>query len=413
MLKMTEFFTLVAPEEARKHILQYITPLKDTETIPAVEAIGRVLAEAVTSPQTLPEFRRSTVDGYAVRAADTLGASDTLPAYLKLIGEVAMGQVSSLEVGEGELAIVHTGGHVPGGADAVVMIEYTHRTGDAEVEVRRPAAEGENVIQPGEDIEEGELILPVGHRLQEQDIGGLMAIGQTEVTVTRQPRVVVFATGDEVIPPDQATQPGQVRDINSYTVSALAEGAGAIAVRGGILPDDFYTIYEKVRAALDDGADMIVLSAGSSVSVRDVTADVYNKLGEPGVLVHGIATKPGKPTILGVAEGVPLVGLPGNPVSAFVQFLMICTPVIYRLQGASVPRSLMVQARLKANVASVAGREDYVPTRLIEQEGELVADPIFFKSNLIFTLVKADGLIRVPLDTTGLEAGDMVDVRLL
>jgi molybdopterin molybdotransferase len=413
MAAMTEFFNLVAPEEARKHILQHITPLKDAETIPAVEAIGRVLAEAVTSPQTLPEFRRSTVDGYAVRAADTLGASDTLPAYLALIGEVAMGQVSSLDVGDGELAVVHTGGHVPDGADAVVMIEYTHRTGDAEVEVRRPAAEGENVIQPGEDIEVGDLILPVGHRLQEQDIGGLMAIGQTEVTVARQPRVVVFATGDEVIPPDQATQPGQVRDINSYTVSALAEGAGAIAVRGGILPDDFDTIYGKVRAALDDGADMIVLSAGSSVSVRDVTADVYNKLGEPGVLVHGIATKPGKPTILGVAEGVPLVGLPGNPVSAFVQFLMICTPIIYQLQGASVPRSLMVQARLKANVASVAGREDYVPTQLMEREGELVADPIFFKSNLIFTLVKADGLIRVPLDATGLEAGDMVDVRLL
>lgn len=410
---MTEFFNLVAPEEARKRILQLVTPLEGTETIPTSDAVGRVLAEAVISPQTLPEFRRSERDGYAVRAADTLGASDTLPAYLKLVGEVVMARMASFEVGEGELAVVHTGGHIPEGADAVVMLEYTHRTGDAEVEVRRPVAVGENLIQPGEDIQTGDLIMPMGHRLREQDIGGLMAIGCSEVKVTRRPRVVVFATGDEVIPPDRDTGPGQVRDVNSYTVAALAERAGADAVRGGILPDDFDTILSHAQAALDDGADMIVLSAGSSVSVRDVTADVYNRLGEPGVLVHGIATKPGKPTILGMAGGVPLVGLPGNPVSAFVQFLMICTPILYQLQGAPVPQNLMVRARLGANVASVAGREDYVPTRLIQQGGELVADPIFFKSNLIFTLVKANGLIRVPLDTTGLEAGDVVDVRLL
>lgn len=410
---MTEFFNLVAPEEARIRILQLVTPLEGTETIPTSDAVGRVLAEAVISPQTLPEFRRSERDGYAVRAADTLGASDTLPAYLKLVGEVVMARMASFEVGEGELAVVHTGGHIPEGADAVVMLEYTHRTGDAEVEVRRPVAVGENLIQPGEDIQTGDLIMPMGHRLREQDIGGLMAIGCSEVKVTRRPRVVVFATGDEVIPPDRDTGPGQVRDVNSYTVAALAERAGADAVRGGILPDDFDTILSHAQAALDDGADMIVLSAGSSVSVRDVTADVYNRLGEPGVLVHGIATKPGKPTILGMAGGVPLVGLPGNPVSAFVQFLMICTPILYQLQGAPVPQNLMVRARLGANVASVAGREDYVPTRLIQQGGELVADPIFFKSNLIFTLVKANGLIRVPLDTTGLEAGDVVDVRLL
>src|SRR5690606_18477817 len=210
----------------------------------------------------------------------------------------------------GELAVVHTGGNVPDGADAVVMIENTNRTGEQEVEVRRPVAEGENVIQPGEDINTGDLILPQGHRLREQDIGGLMAVGYTEVRVARRPRVVVFATGDEVIPPAEQTQPGQVRDINSYTISALAEQAGAVATRGGILPDDFDTILARTHEAIEQGADMVVLSAGSSVSVRDVTADVYNRLGEPGVLVHGIATKPGKPTILGVGNGIPLIGLP-------------------------------------------------------------------------------------------------------
>lgn len=409
---MPEFFNLIPPEEARKRILAHVEPLGETEQLLTIEALGRVLARSVTSPQVLPEFRRSTVDGYAVRARDTHGASDTLPAYLQLIGEVSMGQVTNLTLSEGELAIVHTGGHVPDGADAVVMIEDTNRTADDEVEVRKPVAEGENVIQPGEDIAAGDLILEAGHRLREQDVGGLLAVGITEVTVSRRPRVAVFATGDEVVPPESQTVPGQVRDINSYTIAALAERAGAIAIRGGILPDDFDTILARVKDVIEDGADMVVLSAGSSVSVRDVTADVYNRLGEPGVLVHGVATKPGKPTILGVGDGVPLVGLPGNPVSAYVQFLMVCTPIIYRLQGGEAPPNIFVRARLGANVASLAGREDYVPTRLMDNGDELVADPIFFKSNLIFTLVKADGLIRVPLNAGGVAAGEIVEVRL-
>lgn len=409
---MPEFFNLIPPEEARQRILSHIQPLAEVETVPAREAIGRALSGAVTSPQVLPEFRRSTVDGYAVRAADTHGASDTLPAYLEWVGEVPMGTVTDMALGAGQLATVHTGGHIPDGADAVVMIEVTERTGEREVEVRKPVASGENVILPGEDINAGDVILPAGHVLRVQDIGGLMAVGITEVTVARRPRVAVFATGDEVVPPEEQTRPGQVRDINSHTVSMLAEGAGAQAIRGGILPDNFDTILSRVQAAISDGADMVVLSAGSSVSVRDVTADVYNRLGEPGVLVHGIATKPGKPTILGVGNGIPLIGLPGNPVSAFVQFLMVCTPVIYRLQGAETPRHLFVRARLKTNVASTAGREDYVPTRLIEEDGELVADPIFFKSNLIFTLVHADGLLRVPLNAGGITAGEMVEVRV-
>jgi len=409
---MPEFFTLLPPDEARARILAHLRPLAEIETCPTVEALGRVLAADLTSPHGLPEFRRSTVDGYAVRAQDTFGASDTLPAYLKLIGEVPMGRPAELVVAPGTLAVVHTGGNVPAGADAVVMIETTHRIGEDEVEVRRPVAPGENVIEPGEDIRAGDLILPRGHRLREQDIGGLMAVGLTQVQVVRQPRVAIFATGDEVIEPAQPTQPGQVRDINSYTVAALAERAGAVAIRGGILPDDFDTIAAHTRAALDRGADMVVLSAGSSVSVRDMTAEVFNQLGKPGVLVHGIATRPGKPTILGMAGNAPLVGLPGNPVSAFVQFLMVVTPILYRLQGAEVPRSLFVRARLAANVASTAGREDYVPIRLVDREGELWAEPILFKSNLIFTLVKADGLMRVPLNATGLEAGDSVEVRL-
>ncbi len=410
---MPEFFTLVAPDNARHKILEVVRPVGDVETLATGDALGRTLAVDVTSPQILPEFRRSTVDGYAVRAQDTFGASESLPAYLKLIGEVPMGRAAEVSVAAGQLALVHTGGMIPEGADAVVMIENTQHAAQDEVEVRRPAAPGENVIQPGEDIQPGEPILSEGGILRAQDVGGLLAVGIAEVQVRRRPRVAIFATGDEVIEPQMPTRPGQVRDANSYTVAALVENAGGVALRLGILPDQFDVLLEQSRKALANGADMLVLSAGSSVSVRDMTSEVFNRLGEPGVLVHGIATKPGKPTILGVANGVPVIGLPGNPVSAFVQFLTIGVPVLYRLLGATPPKKLRLRAKLSANVASAAGREDYVPCQLAERGGELLAEPIFFKSNLIFTLVKADGLLIIPLDKTGLEAGESVEVILL
>jgi len=409
---MTEFFTLVPPEDARARILERVQPLGEVEEVPTYDAVGRVLAEDATSSQVLPDFRRSTMDGYAVQARDTFGASGTLPAYLTLIGEVAMGRGTDLKVEPSTTAIVHTGGMVPEGADAVVMVEHTQRAREDEVEILGRVAPGENVIQVGEDIAPGDLILPAGHRLRAQDVGGLLAVGITRLRVARQPRVAIFATGDEVIPPDRATRPGQVRDINSYTVAALVERAGGIALRGGILPDDYEQLLGRARQALDEGADMLVLSAGSSVSARDMTARVFDELGEPGVLVHGIATKPGKPTILAMSGERPLMGLPGNPVSAFVQFMLVGLPVVYRLGGTTPPRRFTLRARLATNVASVAGREDYVPTKLIERDGDLWAEPIFFKSNLIFTLVQADGLLKVPLDKTGLEADTLVEVLL-
>jgi len=409
---MPEFFTLVSPDDAREKILALVKPIADVESIPTAEGLGRALVENITSPQILPEFRRSTVDGYAVRAQDTFGSSESLPAYLKLVGEVPMGKVSDVAVTAGTLALVHTGGMIPDGADAAVMIENTQVSAQDEIEVRRPAAPGENVIQPGEDIRPGDPILSAGSILRAQDMGGLLAVGIATINVRRKPRVAIFATGDEVIEPQEATGPGQVRDVNSYFVAAMVESAGGVAIKGGILPDNFETLLARSQQALADGADMLVLSAGSSVSVRDMTSEVFNRLGEPGVLVHGVATKPGKPTILGVANGIPMMGLPGNPVSAFVQFMTIGLPVLYRLMGATPPKRLRLRATLTANVASAAGREDYVPCTLAERDGKLTADPIFFKSNLIFTLVKADGLLVIPLDKTGLEVGASVEVVL-
>ena len=255
-------------------------------------------------------------------------------------------------------------------------------------------------------------ILPAGHLLRPQDLGGLLALGLTQVAVSRRPRVAILATGDEVIPPDQWAGPGQIRDINSATTAGLVRQAGGVPILGGIIPDDFSALQTAARNALAS-ADMLVMSAGSSVSVRDMTVGVIEGLGQPGILLHGVATRPGKPTIVGVVGTKPVIGLPGNPVSAMVQFDMFGVPAIYHLQGmATLPRRGLVWARLGQNIASESGREDYIPARLEDGDEGLTAVPVFGKSNLIYTLVNADGLIKVPLNKAGLLAGEQVEVRL-
>ncbi len=420
---MPEFFNVLPPDEARALLFDYLTSQLPAESIPTVEALGRITAVSPRAPHPLPNFRRSTMDGYAVKASDTFGASDTLPAFLQVVGEVPMGAAAEVELQTGQAAIVHTGGMIPDTADAVVQIEHTQTIGEYgaeyaassepfEIEVLRPVAVGQNVLQPGEDVAEGAEILPAGHRLRPQDIGGLLALGLTEISVTRQPRVAILATGDEVIEPTAMPGPGQIRDINSYTVSGQVIEAGGIPIRYGIIPDDIEAMRQAARRALAE-CDMLVMSAGSSVSVRDVTVDVLNELGQPGVLLHGVATRPGKPTIVGVVEGKPLLGLPGNPVSAMIQFDMFGTPAIYHLQGLQrPPRRGLVWATLTQNIASESGREDYVPARLSDGPKGLQATPVFGKSNLIYTLVNADGLLKVPLNKGGLLAGEMVEVKL-
>jgi len=273
-------------------------------------------------------------------------------------------------------------------------------------------AVGQNILQVGEDVLENSQILPAGHWLRAQDVGGLLALGLTQVTVSRQPHVGILATGDEVVSPDQPAGPGQIRDINSYTVAGMVQQAGGVPVLGGIIADDYDALL-AAAAGLLATCDMLVLSAGSSVSVRDMTVQVIEALGEPGVLLHGVATRPGKPTIVGVVGHKPVLGLPGNPVSAMVQFDMFGTPAIYRLQGMlQMPPQGVVWAKLSQNIASESGREDYVPARLEQSPEGLIATPVFGKSNLIYTLVNADGLIKVPLNKNGLPAGEWVHVRI-
>jgi molybdopterin molybdotransferase len=301
---------------------------------------------------------------------------------------------------------------LPTGADAVVMIELTQTAREDEIEILKAVAPGENILRTGDDILEGAEMLPAGHILRAQDVGGLAALGLTHIQVARAPRVALLATGDEVVPPDVEPQLGQVRDVNSYAVAAQVERAGGVAVRAGIAPDNYAELKHLAESALAE-ADMLVLSAGSSVSVRDMTAEVINELGEPGVLVHGVALKPGKPAILAVCAGKPVIGLPGNPVSAMVVADLFVVPAVYRLLGLSQPPGhRSVRATLTHNLPSQAGRLDYTPARLVTREGTLYAEPLFGKSNQIFTLVFADGMILTPTDSNGLQAGESVEVRL-
>jgi molybdopterin molybdotransferase len=408
---MPEFLSLLPPDEARELLFSKLDfENTEWELVDFLHAANRVSAEDIFSPHPLPNFSRSSVDGYAVRARDTYGANESMPAYLNFIGEIGMGTHPEMEIGVGSAILIHTGGMLPAGADAVVMLEYVQRTNSGEVEVNRPVATGENVIQVGEDVQAGELVLPKGKKIRPAEIGGLAALGITGIRVARAIRVGIISTGDEVVPPEKDIQLGQVRDVNSYTLAALVESNGGLANLYGIVPDQFADILAAARQALRE-CDLVLITAGSSASVRDMTADVINELGTPGVLVHGINTRPGKPTILGVCEGKAVIGLPGNPVSALVNGLLFVVPLLERLslQTTNLVRA-SIRAVLSVNLVSQAGREDWHPVRLVRKESSWYANPIFGKSNLIFTISKGDGLICIPADATGLSAGEIVEV---
>ena len=409
---MPEFFNVLPPGEALRVLLDRLEPKIEAEVVAAYEALGRVTAAEVLSATDLPAFPRSTMDGYSVRSADTFGATESLPAFLDVVGDVAMGAGPSVTLGTGQAARAYTGGMLAAGADAVVMVEHTQAIDDRSIEVLRPVAPGENVNQVGEDIRAGDVALAAGQEVRPQDVGGLMALGVDSVPVARRPRVAVVSTGDELVAPESTPAPGQVRDVNTYTLSALIERARGVPVRAGLIPDDF----EAQRAAAVEGlarSDMLVFSAGSSVSARDMTAQVFASLGEPGVLVHGISFKPGKPTILAMLDGKPAVGLPGNPVSAAVVFDMMAAPVIRALMGGAPARwRPSVRATLARDVPSQAGRQDTVQVALDVVDGVATAEPVFGSSNLVYTMIRADGHVTVPIDRGGLYAGEEVAVTL-
>ncbi len=373
------------------------------------EALRAVPARDVVAPGPLPGFARSTVDGYAVRAADTYGASEGLPSYLDVIGTVRMGTEPDVTVAAGTAVEIPTGGVLPMGADAVVMVEYTNETMPAVVEVSRPVAPGGGVVRADDDVAAGAVLVPAGRPLRAADLGMLAAAGITEVAVHARPRVAILSTGDEVVPPGTRTlRPGQVRDAIAPALAGLVLDAGGSPVPCGIVPDDPRALRSTLQEALAQ-SDLVVVSAGSSVGARDATADAVADLRETGIFCHGLAVKPGKPTLLAESDGVPVIGLPGNPLSALVVFRLVGVPLVWRLAGcAAPPPEPSVTASLTRQVPSEAGRRDVVQVTL--EAGK--AHPLFGASALLSVLTRADGYLVVPEPATGLDAGAEVSVTL-
>jgi molybdopterin molybdotransferase len=378
------------------------------ETVPLAAARHRVPAGDVRAPAALPGFARSTVDGYAVRAADTYGASDALPSYLDLVGSVRMGRAPEVSVQAGRCVGMPTGGVLPDGADAVVMVEFTAETMPGTVEVTRPVAPGSGIVRADEDVAAGDVLVPAGRPLRAPDLGVLAAAGVVTVAVHARPRVVIISTGDEVVPPASPTlAPGQVRDATASALAALVADAGGEPVLAGIVSDEPGALRSALHGALAR-ADLVVVSAGSSVGARDETAAAVAALGE--IWCHGLAIKPGKPTLLAECGGVPVLGLPGNPLSALVVFGLVGVPLVWRLAGCDhPPAEPSTRARLTRDLPSAAGRLDVVQVTV---GADRTATPIFGPSALLSVLTRADGCVVIPEPATGLPAGTEVDVQL-
>jgi molybdopterin molybdotransferase len=397
---------LVSAEEARRIFTQQFRPEPSAEEIETAAGLGRVLAAEIRSPEELPPFRRSLMDGFAVRAAD-LGIA---PVTLRVVEEVRMGAPARSHLGPGEAARVPTGGMLPEGADAVVPVELVEARGES-VRILQPVAVGRHLIERGEDVRLGEVVLPEGHRLRPPDIGALLGLGITRVSVYRRPQAGILSTGDEIVPPAATPAFGQIRDMNSYALAASVEALGALARRYPVARDEEEALYAAAAAALAEN-DLLLLNGGSSVGERDVVAPVIDRLGAPGVLVHGVNIRPGKPTIFALCDGKPVFGLPGQPVSALNTFDLFVAPVLRAwLRLPEAPPT--VRARLAEPLRSADGREDHVRVTLEARDGSLWATPIPGVSAMISTMVRAHGITVVPAGAPGFEAGAEVDVRLI
>jgi molybdopterin molybdotransferase len=407
------FFKVLAPREAL-NVLLTVNPV-GTEQIPSVRARARVLAEDLRSAVDLPHFHRAAMDGYAVIAKDTFGASQSLPAYLKLAGIIEMGKEAAQPLASGTAMRISTGGMMPPEADAVVMVEYTDETDAGLVEIHRGVSPWQNVIQIGDDIKKGELVFPRGRRLRAHDLGALTGVGIASIPTFKKPRAALISTGDEIVDVDTEPMPGQVRNINQHSLAGLIEECGGELRDWGVIRDDRKALRDAIAAAVEWG-DLVLLSGGSSMGAKDIALETILSFPDSQFIFHGISIAPGKPTIFAKACGKPVLGLPGYPVSALVIFDLFAAPLIRRLGGENIDAlakfSRTVRAVLKTNVASQIGREDYVRVTLERKNDGLVAVPLPSKSGAIFTLVKADGMVRVDMNQDGLEHGEEVEVIL-
>lgn len=376
-----------------------------TESLPLNKCCDRLLAEDIISPENIPAFIRSSVDGYAVDCEDTFGSSESLPGMLEYTGEIIMGSEPDFTIGSGQCAWIPTGGMLPSGSNAVVMVEYTEKLDDKTILTSRPVGPWENVMQTGEDIATGELVFSRGKRLRPQDIGLLASLGINEIEVGKLNRVGVISTGNEIIPIQEKPALGQVRDVNSYAISAAIQSGGALASVYPIVADSPADLKDAMACGLMEN-DLLLVSGGSSVGIADYTLEAMLSFPDSKLLFHGIAMKPGKPTLAVRVGRQLIIGLPGHPVSALMVFHIVCASLL------SSFRRQTVQGRLLQNIASQAGRDDFIPVRLIAHGNELTVQPLLGKSGLMNILAQADGYIHIEYEKQGLYNSEMVTVIL-
>lgn len=381
------------------------------ETVPLNGASARILGQNIVADQDLPGFRRSTMDGYAVQSGATFGASEANPAWLRIAGTIAMGETPSFSLTSDEAAPISTGGMLPEGADSVVMVEHTEPIDEATVEIYKSVAPLQHVVDRAEDYRQGQEIITAGTRIRPQESGVLAALGMTDIEVFQRPTVAIISTGDEIVPVEGTPAFGKIRDMNSHTLAGLVSEAGAIPLQLGIVKDSRDDLFEACSRAVAQ-ADMVLISGGSSVGMRDFTVDVLSDLEHTELLVHGISISPGKPTILARSRNKPVWGLPGHVVSAMVVFKVVVLPFLRKLMGEKdwAEKGVAIPATLTRNVASAQGRTDFVRVDLQEKEGKLYAAPVLGKSGLIRTMVMARGLLEIGENVEGLEKDTMVKV---
>ena len=397
---------VITVAEAQRLIASTFGMLKmPAEIVPLESAGGRALAADTLALEFVPDFDRSTVDGYALRSKDVFGCSESIPALMTVIGSAEMGRHTSLRLAAGECVYVPTGAEIPAGADCVIMLEDAEVLEDGLVAVYKASPPGANLIFRGDDVRPGDVVLRAGTRLSPAHIGALAAMGLTEVSVRRQPRAAVISTGDELVPAGERLPAGKIRDVNAPMLLQAVRDAGGRADFLGIVPDRIYEVRAALSAALAN-YDLVLISGGTSVGEKDAVPQVLSELGE--LLAHGLAVKPGKPTLFGCARGKPVFGLPGNPVAAYFMFHLLARPLIASMLGAEL-NDRRVSVPIARAVPSNHGREEYVPVTL--RDGE--AQPIPSKSGLITTLARADGFIAIPRDKEGLRQGEFVEVTLL
>lgn len=409
---MQEFFKITPLERVFEHMPRFA--VMDTERFPLFSANGRILAENTTPAADYPEFNRATMDGYAVKAEATFGASEANPVYLTLAGSIAMGETPTAAIRPEETMAISTGGMLPKGANGVVMREYVTQIDDATVEIVRSLAPWTNVIAAGEDMAAGETVIRAGTRLRPQELGTLAALGRNPVSVYKKPLIGIISTGDEILPIEAQPGTGQIRDMNTYTLAAMVENCGGLFQSYGIIPDDAEKLQAACLRALEK-VDMLLISGGSSVGTRDMTIQAVSALPDAEILVHGIPLSPGKPTILARSGRIPIWGLPGQVTSAMIVFDRVVRRFIEYMAGldiTSIDSDVRVPAILTRNLNSTPGRMDYIRTRLTPDDKGYIAEPILGKSGLIHTMIRADGLIEIDIDTEGLEKGAQVNVIL-